>query len=543
MTVTGTRRPVPGRSARITAVLAVVALVAALAACGDDPAAESTGGGGFTLAVQSDPQSLDPATATDLPGSVVMVNLYEPLVKFEGDPPEMVMHLAESLTTEDDGATYTATLKPNLTFHDGSPLNADAVVYSMDRLLTMEGGRAAPLLSLLDPGDTTAVDDLTVTFTLNERSAVFPSTLAFFFIVNPVQIEANVNPSGPYGEHGDYAAEWLSSNDAGSGPYTLTARTPNAEMQFEAYENYWGGWEDNQFDTFRIQVASEPASAGLLLREGVVDAIYENYPTSVFDDLENAEGVTVHTDLGLKPMYLFLNNELAPTDNVKFRQALAYAFDYDSALQLARGSERLPGPLPTELFSAVTEPAYNTDLDRARQLLDESGVDPEGVTLTFGSLGGPSSIQNRLAQLFQSNVAPLGIDVEISNHAWADILSQTSAPETTKNVYAIQLSPSYPDPDGVLPQAWATSSHGSWSGAQWYTNDTVDQLISEGRSTLDEAERGVIYQQVQEQIIADSPAIFMMNIPVQVAIRDRVGGYDFQVQYYNYQVYKLFADG
>lgn len=538
----GTRRRLGAPSRRLTAALAAATTVVVATACSDEPAAQGTDNT-FTLAVQSDPQSLDPATATDLPGSVVMVNLYEPLVKFEGSPPEMVMHLAESITTEDDGETYTVTLKPDLTFHDGSPVDAEAVAYSMDRLLTMEGGRAAPLQSLLDPGDTAVVDDLTVEFNLNERSGVFPSTLAFFFIVNPAQIEANKQPDGPYGEHGDYAAEWLSSNDAGSGPYTLTSRTPNSEMQFTAYEDYWGGWEDNQFDTFTIQVASEPASAGLLVREGVVDAIYEHYPTSVFDDLETAENVTVNTDLGLKPFYLFLNNELAPTDNLQFRQALAYAFDYDSALELAAGSERLPGPLPTGLFAAITEPAYTTDLAEARRLLDASGVDPNGVTLTFGSLGGPSSIQTRVAQLFQSNVAPLGIDVEISNHAWADILSQTSQPETTKNVYAIQLAPSYPDPDGLLPQAWATSSHGSWSGAQWYTNPDVDRLIADGRSTLEEAQREAIYQQVQQEIIDDSPAVFMMNLPVQVAVSNDVGGYEFHVQYYNYQVYRLFANG
>jgi peptide/nickel transport system substrate-binding protein len=536
--MSGTRAP----WRKLASVLVAVTLVVAAAACSDQTAAQSTNKT-FTLAVQSDPQSLDPATATDLPGSVVMVNLYEPLVKFEGNPPKMVMHLAESLTTTDGGATYTAKLKPNLKFHDGSPLDAKAVVYSMDRLLTMKGGRAAPLLSLIAPGNTTAVDDLTVSFKLTEKSAVFPSTLAFFFIVNPVQIEANKQASGPYGANGDYGSQWLSSHDAGSGPYTLKSRTPNSQMDFAAYDGYWGGWKDNQYKTFVIKVASEAASAGLLLKQGVVDAIYENYPNSVFDDLEKSQNVKVYTDLGLKPFYLFMNNEVAPTNNLKFRQALAYTFDYDSALALAKGSERLPGPLPKEMASAVQQPAYTTDLTKAKQLLQESGVDASKVTLTFGSLGGPSSIQTKVAQLFQSNVAPLGIKVDITNHAWADILAQTSKPNTTKNMYAIQLSPAYPDPDGVLPQAWDTSSHGSWSGAQWYTNADVDKLIAEGRSTLDESQRTAIYTQVQQDIIDDSPAIFMMNIPVQVALSSKVGGYKFDVQYYNYQVYKLFANG
>lgn len=496
----------------------------------------------FTLAVQSDPQSLDPAMATDLPGSVVMVNLYESLVRFEGSPPKMVMHLAESITSSDDGASYTAKLRPNLKFHDGTALDAKAVAYSMDRLLTMKGGRAAPLLSLIDPGNTEVVDDLTVKFTLKQKSAVFPSTLAFFFIVNPTQIEANKLASGPYGANGDYGQQWLSGHDAGSGPYQLTSRTPNAEMQFTAFTDYWNGWKDNQYQTFTIRIASEPASAGLLVRQGVVDAIYENYPTSVFDDLESADNVTVHTDLGLKPFYLFLNNQKAPTNDPRVRQAIAYAFDYESALKLAKGSERLPGPLPSEIWSARTEPAYQTDMAKAKQLMADAGITPGSVTLEFGAIGGPSSIQNRIALILQDNLAELGIKLEISNHAWADILAQTSKADTTKHVYAIQLAPAYPDPDGVLSPAWSTSSHGSWSGAQWYDNPEVDTLIADGRSTLDEGQRKTIYEKIQQDIIEDSPAVFMMNLPIQVAISDKVGGYHFDVQYYNYQVYQLFAN-
>jgi peptide/nickel transport system substrate-binding protein len=508
------------------------------------PSASEMSGGSvpdnhFTLGIQSDPQSLDPAAATDLPGRSVMVNLYESLIRYEGSPPEPVPHLAESIEGSDDSQTFTVTLRPDVTFHDGSPLNAEAVAFSMDRVLTMDKGGASAFKALLSPGDTVAVDELTVEFSLSSPSAVFPSTLAYFFIVNPAVILAN-EIDGIYGEHGDYAEGFLQSSDAGSGPYQLVSRVPNSNMEFEAYADYWGGWEANQFGTYTVQLANEPASVGLLLREGEIDGIYENYPTNVFDDLEASEDITVYTDLGIKPFYLFMNNQKAPTDDPNVRRAIAYAFDYEQALAIAPGAVRLNGPLPDGIWGAKTTAEYDTNLDEARRLLEEAGVEPGEITLEFGALGGPASVQNKVALLVQDNLGELGINVEIANHAWADILQQTAEPDATKHLYAIQLAAEYPDPDALLFQGWHSSSGGSWFGAQWYSNPEVDALLEEGRTTPGQDARASIYEEIQETIVADSPSAFMMNLPIQVALHESIGGYEFVVSYYNYQVYDLF---
>src|SRR5262249_13645922 len=154
-------------------------------------------------------------------------------------------------------------------------------------------------------------------------SAVFPGTLSFFFIVNPAVINANKQASGPYGANGDYAETYLQQHDAGSGPYTISARTPNAEIDMQAYPGYWRGWKQNQYGTFIYKIVGEPATAALSLKQGVVDGVYETYPASVFDDLSKDPNVVVHTDLGIKPFYIFLNNKKAPTDDARVRQAIA----------------------------------------------------------------------------------------------------------------------------------------------------------------------------------------------------------------------------
>jgi peptide/nickel transport system substrate-binding protein len=494
----------------------------------------------FTLGVLSDPQSLDPAAATDLPGRLTLVNLYETLIRYEGKPAQPKPNLADSITASADSKTYTVKLKPNIKFHDGSPVNAAAVVFSMDRVVAMDKGGAAPFKSLLNVGSTKAVDDSTVQFNLESPSAVFPGTLAFFFIVNPAVVNANKQATGPYGANGDYAETYLQTHDAGSGPYTITARTPNADITMKAYQPYWRGWKANQYGTFIYKIVGEPATASLSLKQGVVDGVYETYPVSVFDDLSKDPNIDVHTDQGIKPFYIFLNNEKAPTSDARVRQAIAYAFDYQQALSIVPGAQPLPGPLPSTMWAALQTPSYQTNLEKAKQLLTEAGIQPGTVTLDYGTLAGPASNQTKVGLLLQDGLAKIGIGLEITNYAWADILAQTSKPATTKSAYAIQLAADYADPDALLFQGWHTAGHGAWSGAQWYTNPIVDELITQARSIADPAKRQQLYEQAQQQIVQDSPGVFMMNLPIQVALRKNVGGYNFEVAYYNYQVYNLF---
>lgn len=544
----------PGFLRSAAALLGVGAMVLSACTGAQGPTSQPSAGGAsvgnvaagsvpknaFTIALRSDPASLDPAAATDLPGRVVTVNMYESLIRYEGKPPLPVPNLAESITASADSRVYTVKLRPNIKFHDGSDLDAAAVAFSMDRVLTIGKGGAAAFKQVLKPGDTKAVDKLTVQFNLSSPSAVFPGTLSFFFVVNPKVVLANKLATGPYGANGDYAEQYLQTHDAGSGPYQLNSRTPNAEMQLAAVPGYWRGWKDNQYGTFTVKIVPEVATVALLLRQGDVDGAYESYPSEVYDSVGVAN-VQVYTDLGTTPMYLFMNNEKAPTNNIKVRQAIAYAFDYQQAVQnVLPGAQRLPGPLPAGMWSAVSTPAYETNLDKAKALLAEAGVKPGTLTLDFGAIGGPASIQTKIALLLQDGLAKVGIGLSITNHAWADVLAQTAKPETTKHLYAIQLSADYADPDALLFQGWASAGHGAWSGAQWYTNAKVDDLIQQGRTTVDVAKRLATYQQAQQQIISDSPAVFVFNTPIRVALNKSVGGYNFVVAYYNYQIYGLF---
>jgi len=501
----------------------------------------------FKLAVRSDPPSIDPAVAADLPGRMAVIQSYDSLLRYEGKPPKAVPNLAESIDGSPDGKTYTVNLRPNLKFHDGTKLDAAAVAFSMDRLLKMGKGAAGAFTDLLQPGDTKAVDPATVQFNLRRPSAVFPATLPFFFIVNPTVVSANKAASGAYGADGDFGEQYLQTHDAGSGPYVLKSRTPNAQLEFEAFSDYWRGWKPNQYGTFTYKIVPEPATAALLMKQGQVDGVYEFYASNIFDDLAGAPNVQVRSDLGVKPLYVFMNNQKPPTDNPKVRQAIASAFDYDQAVKGIMASvqktDRLPGPLPHQVWSAMDKNPYDLNIEKAKSLLSEAGVKPGDLNLEYGASGGPADVRTKVGLLVQANIAQLGGNVDISQNTWADMLQQMSQPDTTKHLYGVYLSYDYADPDALLFPGWHSASHGTWSGSQWYANAQVDQLIQQGRTTIGDDKRMPFYQQIQNQIVTDSPSIFVFNEPVRVALGQNVGGYDYVVGVYNYYVYNLFKQG
>jgi peptide/nickel transport system substrate-binding protein len=154
--------------------------------------------------------TIDPANGFDQAIGSSLKQLYDALFRYVGNPPKVQPWLAESHEVSNDGLTYTVKLRKEAVFHDGSPVNAAAVVYSADRLLTVNGGPAGLFAGVLSKGKTKAVDDQTVQFTLDQPYGPFPDILTWLFIVNPKVVEANKGT--------DNGVTYLTSHYAGSGP-------------------------------------------------------------------------------------------------------------------------------------------------------------------------------------------------------------------------------------------------------------------------------------------------------------------------------------
>src|SRR3954471_24525904 len=193
--------------------LAAGALVAGPLAVGSVRSAQAADSSTFITAAGL-PINLDPHQVYDVPMQGIMLNAYDNLYRYENDPPQIVPWLAESHTVSDDGLTWEFKLKPNVKFHDGSPLTAEDVVYSFQRVLALALAPSSAFLKILKPENITAPDPLTVRFKLETSYAPFFAAIPSISIVNPRIIKANE-------KNGDWAKSWLASNGAGSGAYKI----------------------------------------------------------------------------------------------------------------------------------------------------------------------------------------------------------------------------------------------------------------------------------------------------------------------------------
>src|ERR1700677_585596 len=156
----------------------------------------------FVTANNSAYDTLDPHVVFDIGRIATRLNMYDCLVRWVGNPPKLELWLAEKIDISPDGSSYTITIRPNATFHDGTAVTAADVVYSMERILAMKKGAYAMFNGIVAPGATKAVDARTVRFTLTKPYAVFTSTLSELWVVNSKLARQHEKAD-------DWSADWL----------------------------------------------------------------------------------------------------------------------------------------------------------------------------------------------------------------------------------------------------------------------------------------------------------------------------------------------
>ncbi|MEM0906021.1 MAG: ABC transporter substrate-binding protein [Pseudomonadota bacterium] len=474
------------------------------------------------------PKGLDPHVVYDVPMQFYMLNVYDGLYRYVGNPPELTPWLAQGHEVSDDGLTWTFTLKDGVTFHDGSPLNADDVVYSFQRLLEMGQGPSGAFLPVLDPSGVEKVDDLTVQFTLKHPYAPFLAAIPLVSIVNEDVVKANE-------ADGDFGAGWLSSNSAGSGAYIPDAGTyvPQERLDLARFEDHFYGWDDNPspIDVVRAYPVQETSTRVLALMRGDIDATDSYLPTDQVERVKGAEGVDVSQDESMRIMIIRMNNKKPPFDNANFRKCVSHAFDYSAFIDVILGgyAERNAGPIPKNLWGAPDDlEPYTFDLDLAQEFCDAARAEGADLDRTL-----EIHIQSALdqttqsAQVLQAGLGAVGVNVELIASTWANLTSQAASPETTPDMWVHWVSTYFVDPENWIGQMYDSDFHGTWKASAWYQNDEVDSLLDQARAETDQAERAKLYEEASRKIVADAADIWIYNTVQLRGLSDRVDGYKF----------------
>src|SRR5262245_8549233 len=474
------------------------------------------------------PANVDPHQIFDVPMQFYSLNTYDNLYRYQGNPPKLEPWLAQSHTVSADGLTWEFRLRTDAKFQDGSAISADDVVYSFKRVLAIGKGPAGAFKPVLKPDNITAPDKETVRFKLEAAYAPFLSAIPIVMIVNPRVVQ-------PHEANGDWGAAWLASNAAGSGAYSFDAATyrPLERADLKRNEAHFKGWTDNPKAPKEIQIlpTRETSTRVLALLQGSVDMTDSYLPTDQVERIQKAKGVHIEKNTSMRVFILRMNNKKPPFDNLNARKCFAHAFNYDGFIkEILKGyAERNPAPMPNNLWGYPQDvKGYDYDLKKAKAFCDQAKA--EGAPI-----GRPISIHiqsqleqtNQAAQLFQSDLAQIGINLKIISDTWANITSNTGKAESTPDLWIHWVSTYFVDPENWIGQMYDSQFHGTWKASAWYQNARVDELLRKARNITAEAERQPLYEQATRLIVADSPDIWVYNTVEIRGLTDRVKGFRF----------------
>jgi peptide/nickel transport system substrate-binding protein len=501
---------------RFIPLLIIIALVLSACGPGATEVAPSEAEPNIAVYVHEGTPDIDPSSC-DSDENVVTTQVYETLTFYNppGSAETISPKLATSWESSDDAMLWTFHLREGVKFHDGTDFNAEAVKYSIGR--TMDLGLGSSYI--FGPvEEINVVDEFTVEFVLSYAAPMdlILSSGYAAWIFSPTTVKDKDN------------AWFNEGNDAGTGPYTIESYEPQQSLVITRFDDYWGGWEEGQFDKVVFQFTQDPTVMEQMLRSGEADFAW-NIPYENLAALGEVEGVTVDITPSFMNLIFLLNHVKPPVDDVLVRQALSYSFPYEAVaenLYAGMGTQAV-GPIPAGMWGHDPNlTKYSYDLDKARELLEQAGYPDGGFELLYSFAAGDLDEQ-QIGELWKAELAKLGIDLIVEGLQWqAQWDRAVSEPETAQDIFAFYWWPSY-----VTPYSWL---HGMFHcedpphyNLGYYCDPEFDALIDEGNVVIgvDIDKAADLFIEAQEMLVEDAAAIFVLDVPDVHTIRSDITGY------------------
>ena len=466
-----------------------------------------------------DIDNIDPATGENYSINAALISLYDALFITRGN--ELQPNLVESYEVSDDAKVFTFKLKQNAKFHDGSPVNADAVVYSFNRLITLQGPPTYRWAGIAGADAAKTVDEFTVEFTREQPFAPFVGTLTQLYIVNPAIVEANKGD--------DFGQSYLKEHEAGSGPFTQGRWEIGNLYEFKAVADYWGGWQsENHIDGFLWIIKRDSASQVNSLLAGETH-IADTIDGQDAEKIQQEAGFVVYENSGYFINTIKMNTQGEYTSDPNVRKAIAYAMNYEQ-LPVVEDIpvQVLPGPTPLNFIGAVEGlevPTY--DIAKAKEFLAQSPWPDGGFTLDYVYVTDLTR-EEVSGLLLLEGLKELNITLNMKPMLWPDMVASCATPETGPDLINIYTQPAYLDPDAHLYNQYHSAQWGSFNSCNFYKNEAVDKLLDEARVLGDEAQRMEKYAEAQKLIAADQPSIWTYTENTMIAAHECIKGYEFR---------------
>jgi peptide/nickel transport system substrate-binding protein len=457
---------------------------------------------GLRLALDLDPDTLDPAGQTNPTISSLVDHLAETLVRLMPDG-SIGPGLARKFSATPDGRSYTFELRQDVEFHDGGLLNAEAVKLSLQRFLNPQV--RVPLRAPFDANlvdSITAVDPLTLRISLKDTSRLFLQKLAATEL-------AIVSP-----QHARDFPDSFNEEPVGTGPYRFKERRKGESVVLERFERYWG--KRPHYPVVQFRIVPEVATRESLLLANQVELVLQP-PLSDLPALQkNANLKVLLTPTG-RSTFVAMDLTLpggTPLAIKKVRQALNYAIDRDGIIRnvLFGAATPLEAPMASTLVGYARIGGYSYDPNRARQLLVDGGT--PHLQLRFAHPTGRSvqeALAAQLAQALAGNLREVGVDTELVGADWASFVAAINVPEDkgTTHMHLFNWAPAFLDASQQMTQF----TRGQWPpqglATSHYWNPKVELLVSQAARERDDQRRLDQYAEAQHIVWDDAPWIFL----------------------------------
>jgi peptide/nickel transport system substrate-binding protein len=463
------------------------------------------------------PVTLDPADHRTRESETIIRNMFDGLVTRDTRS-GVHLELAESMEWVDD-TTLEVKLRQGVKFHDGVEMTADDVVFTFERIIgenmiEYPEPHTSPRKGLIAPLESVEkVDDYTVRM---QFSGAWPPAMQMI-------VHQQIVPKHYLEEVG---TEGFVANPIGTGPFKFVSAKGMDEIVMERFDDYWGGAPDLEpmgpacVKTAVFRVIPEASTRVAALLAGEVD-IVQAVPAELVDTLAQTPGIQLKTAPSTQPKWMEMNVNQPPFDDPQVRQALNYAVDKDLLIEALYGGRAvaLPGPLsPYNNFVNQSLQPYSYDPDKALEILAEAGWTDSDGDGTLDKDGQPFAftmdtleVQRTLAEAVADQLRAIGLDVSVRFWDYGVVRPMLLAGE--RMAYLEDWGDSAFDPVGHFEAKWHTYVEDSPAGRgnfSTYSNERVDELIEQGETTPDTAERQAIYDEAQEIVYEEAPAIFLI---------------------------------
>jgi peptide/nickel transport system substrate-binding protein len=475
---------------RALSIATVVILVCSLgAACTCEPKAEEAPP--LIIGTTDSVTDLDPAQSYDFHTWEIHHNTMDTLLNYVPGTTELEPGLAESYTVSDDGLEYTFKLRKGLKFPDGTAFNADAVVWSINRVMRLEGDPNWLVTSFVDSIE--KVDDNTVKFVLTDAVGFFPLLVA-------TQPYSPVSPECYPENEFD-----VDSTCGGVGKYVIKAWERDVEMELVANPDYYG--EAPAHPHVIVRYFADSTAMRLALEAGDIDVAWKTMTPSDYDDFRDNADYNYHEGSGPYIRYICFNTTTAPFDNPKVREAISLAVDRDtiSGTVYQGTHQNLYSMVPMGMVGH-TDSFPERDLAKAKSLLAEAGFD-ESNPLVMDFWWTPDHYgptEGDVAAVIKEALEETGvIQVTLQSAEWATYTDYFGP--GTMPVFLLGWYPDYLDPDNYT-SAFAECGASDDLGI-FYCNEDMDELLLKARYSTDMTEREQTYAEVQDLWTTEAPTI------------------------------------